>query len=162
MKKIEGFLYKAGFSRTKDSEYVSDWKMSKADAYQLLAKMVEKMPWIATSYDAFNMYSVKGEIKISEVIRQSDILHSKIKKLIDNPPGQNRGLSSAKKQAEAKKQVIQPEQLAESVGEEKFAVFSKNSQGENLNGQYNIAFKEDDQKKIEEALQKPKKPKRRI
>lgn len=95
-KRIEGFLSKAGFSRTKDSEYVSDRKMSTADAYQLLAKMVDKMPWIATSYDVFNMYSIKGEIKISEVIRQSDILHGKIKKLIDNPPGQTRGISSAK------------------------------------------------------------------
>ena len=54
------------------------------------------------------------------------------------------------------------EQLAESVGEDKFAVFSKNAQGENLNGQYNIAFKEDDQEKIETALNEPKKPKRRM
>ncbi len=56
----------------------------------------------------------------------------------------------------------QVEQLAESVGEDKFAVFSKNAQGENLNGQYNIAFKEDDQEKIETALQTQKKPKRRM
>ena len=56
----------------------------------------------------------------------------------------------------------QVEQLAESVGEDKFAVFSKNAQGENLNGQYNIAFKEDDQEKIETALKNPKKPKRRM
>ena len=54
------------------------------------------------------------------------------------------------------------EQLAESVGEDKFAVFSKNAQGENLNGQYNIAFKECDQEKIETALNEPKKPKRRM
>ena len=54
------------------------------------------------------------------------------------------------------------EQLAESVGEDKFAVFSKNAQGENLNGQYNIAFKEGDQEKIETALNEPKKPKRRM
>ena len=57
----------------------------------------------------------------------------------------------------------QVEQLAEETkGQELFAVFDKKANGENLNGQYNVAFKEDDQKKIEEALQKPKTPKRKI
>ena len=42
------------------------------------------------------------------------------------------------------------------------AVFDKKSSGENLNGQYNIAFKEGDQEKIETALKNPKKPKRRM
>ena len=54
----------------------------------------------------------------------------------------------------------QVEQLAEETkGQELFAVFDKKANGESLNGQYNIAFKEDDQQQIEEAL---KKPKRRI
>ena len=56
----------------------------------------------------------------------------------------------------------QVEQLAESVGEDRFAVFSKNAQGENLNGQYNVVFKEDDTAEIESALQKPKATKRKI
>ena len=57
----------------------------------------------------------------------------------------------------------QVEQLAEETeGQELFAVFDKKSSGENLNGQYNIAFKEGDQEKIETALKNPKKPKRRI
>ena len=57
----------------------------------------------------------------------------------------------------------QVEQLAESTkGQELFAVFSKNAKGENLNGQYNIAFKEDDTEIIESALQNPKKTKRKI
>ena len=57
----------------------------------------------------------------------------------------------------------QVEQLAEETkGEELFAVFDKKSSGENLNGQYNVAFKEEDQEKIETALKKPPKPKRRI
>ena len=57
----------------------------------------------------------------------------------------------------------QVEQLAEETkGQELFAVFDKKANGESLNGQYNIAFKEDDQQKIEEALNKPKKPKRNI
>ena len=57
----------------------------------------------------------------------------------------------------------QVEQLAEQTeGQELFAVFDKKANGESLNGQYNIAFKEEDQQKIEEALQKPKKPKRKI
>ena len=50
----------------------------------------------------------------------------------------------------------QVKQLAENVGEDKFAVFSKNAKGENLNGQYNIAFNEDDTEKVENALQNPK------
>ena len=50
----------------------------------------------------------------------------------------------------------QVKQLAENVGEDKFAVFSKNAKGENLNGQYNIAFNEDDTEKVESALQNPK------
>lgn len=57
----------------------------------------------------------------------------------------------------------QVEQLAEETKEQElFAVFDKKANGENLNGQYNVAFKEDDQKKIEEALQKPKTKKRKI
>ena len=56
----------------------------------------------------------------------------------------------------------QVEQLAESVGEDRFAVFSKNAQGENLNGQYNVVFKEDDTAEIESALQNPKTTKRKI
>ena len=56
----------------------------------------------------------------------------------------------------------QVEQLAESVGEDKFAVFSKNAQGKNLHGQYNVVFKEDDEKIIESALQNPKTTKRKI
>ena len=47
----------------------------------------------------------------------------------------------------------QVKQLAENVGENKFAVFSKNAKGENLNGQYNVAFNEDDTEKVENALQ---------
>ncbi|MDD6489222.1 MAG: relaxase/mobilization nuclease domain-containing protein [Clostridia bacterium] len=57
----------------------------------------------------------------------------------------------------------QVEQLAESTkGQELFAVFSKNAKGENLNGQYNIAFKEEDTALIESILQKPKTTKRKI
>ena len=56
----------------------------------------------------------------------------------------------------------QVEQLAENVGEDKFAVFSKNAQGKNLHGQYNVVFKEDDEKIIESALQNPKTTKRKI
>ena len=54
------------------------------------------------------------------------------------------------------------EHLAESIGEERFAVFSKNAQGENLNGQYNVVFKEDDTEEIETALKNPKTTKRKI
>ena len=50
----------------------------------------------------------------------------------------------------------QVKQLAENVGEDKFAVFSKNAKGENLDRQYNIAFNEDDTEKVENALQNPK------
>jgi hypothetical protein len=56
----------------------------------------------------------------------------------------------------------QVEQLAESVGEDRFAVFSKNAQGENLNSQYNVVFKEDDTAEIESALQNPKTTKRKL
>lgn len=57
----------------------------------------------------------------------------------------------------------QVEQLAESTnGQELFAVFSKNAKGENLNGQYNIAFKEEDTALIESVLQNPKTTKRKI
>ena len=56
----------------------------------------------------------------------------------------------------------QVEHLAESIGDDRFAVFSKNAQGENLNGQYNVAFKEDDAETIETALNKPKTTKRKI
>jgi len=54
------------------------------------------------------------------------------------------------------------EQLAESIGEDRFAVFSKNAQGENLNGQYNVVFKEDDTEEIETALKNPRTTKRKI
>ena len=54
------------------------------------------------------------------------------------------------------------EHLAESLGEDRFAVFSKNAQGENLNGQYNVVFKEDDTEEIETALKNPKTTKRKI
>lgn len=56
----------------------------------------------------------------------------------------------------------QVEQLAESISGDKFAVFSKNAKGENLNGEYNIAFKEEDTALIESALQNPKTTKRKI
>ena len=54
------------------------------------------------------------------------------------------------------------EHLAESVGDDRFAVFSKNSKGESLNGQYNVVFKEDDTEDIETALKNPKTTKRKI
>ena len=57
----------------------------------------------------------------------------------------------------------QVEQLAEQTeGQELFAVFDKKANGESMNGQYNIAFKEEDQQKIEEALQNPRTTKRKI
>ena len=57
----------------------------------------------------------------------------------------------------------QVEQLAEQTeGQELFAVFDKKANGESLNGQYNIAFKEDDQQKIEEVLKKSRTTKRKI
>ena len=52
----------------------------------------------------------------------------------------------------------QVEQLAaDTPGKELFAVFDKKTDGANQNGQYNIAFKEDDTEKIEQALRKQKK-----
>ena len=53
---------------------------------------------------------------------------------------------------------VQVEQLDEDMqGQELFAVFDKKTDGANQNGQYNIAFKEEDTEKIEKALKKPKK-----
>ncbi|MBQ5561665.1 MAG: hypothetical protein IIT46_18070, partial [Lachnospiraceae bacterium] len=53
---------------------------------------------------------------------------------------------------------LQVEQLATNTqGQELFAVFDKKTDGANQNGQYNIAFKEEDTEKIEKALKKPKK-----
>ena len=54
------------------------------------------------------------------------------------------------------------EHLAESISDDRFAVFSKNAQGENLNGQYNVVFKEDDTEEIETALKNPRTTKRKI
>ena len=52
----------------------------------------------------------------------------------------------------------QVEQLADDTqGKELFAVFDKKTDGQNSNGQYNIAFKESDTEKIEQALKKTKK-----
>ena len=52
----------------------------------------------------------------------------------------------------------QVEQLAsDTQGQELFAVFDKKTNGTSTNGQYNIAFKEDDTEKIERALRKTKK-----
>ncbi|MEE3451751.1 MAG: hypothetical protein VZR27_13870, partial [Acutalibacteraceae bacterium] len=52
----------------------------------------------------------------------------------------------------------QVEQLAaDTQGQELFAVFDKKTDGASTNGQYNIAFKEDDTEKIDKALRKPKK-----
>lgn len=46
----------------------------------------------------------------------------------------------------------QVEQLAASGNDELFAVFNKNAKGESLGESYNIAFKESDEQKIDEAL----------
>ena len=84
------------------------------------------------------------------------ILHSlypdKYKAETDNlfSVGRNSRINKLLK-AEALDQV---EQLAESVGEDKFAVFSKNTDGKEQDGQYNIAFKEDDQNRIDTALRR--------
>ena len=56
----------------------------------------------------------------------------------------------------------QVEQLAESISDDRFAVFSKNAKGESLNGQYNVVFKEDDTEEIEAALKNPRTTKRKI
>ena len=53
---------------------------------------------------------------------------------------------------------LQVEQLDEDMqGQELFAVFDKKTDGAITTGQYNIAFKEGDMEKIEQALRKPKK-----
>ena len=53
---------------------------------------------------------------------------------------------------------VQVEQLAaDTQGQEFFSVFDKKTDGQNSNGQYNIAFKESDTEKIEQALKKTKK-----
>ena len=52
----------------------------------------------------------------------------------------------------------QVEQLAaDTQGQELFAVFDKKTDGQNSNGQYNIAFKESDTEKIEQALKNEQK-----
>lgn len=53
----------------------------------------------------------------------------------------------------------QVEQLAASGNDELFAVFNKNAKGESLGESYNIAFKESDEQKINEALNNPNKRK---
>lgn len=53
----------------------------------------------------------------------------------------------------------QVEQLASSGNDELFAVFNKNAKGESLGESYNIAFKESDEQKIDEALSRTNKRK---
>lgn len=53
----------------------------------------------------------------------------------------------------------QVEQLAASGNDELFAVFNKNAKGESLGESYNIAFKESDEQKINEALSRTNKRK---
>lgn len=53
----------------------------------------------------------------------------------------------------------QVEQLAASGNDELFAVFNKNAKGESLGESYNIAFKESDEQKINEALSRKNKRK---
>lgn len=53
----------------------------------------------------------------------------------------------------------QVEQLAASGNDELFAVFNKNAKGESLGESYNIAFKESDEQKIDEALSRKNKRK---
>ena len=52
---------------------------------------------------------------------------------------------------------VQVEQLADAIPEkDTFAVFDKKTEGKNQSDTYNIAFKEEDTEKIEQALRKPK------
>lgn len=53
----------------------------------------------------------------------------------------------------------QVEQLAASGNDELFAVFNKNAKGESLGENYQIAFKESDEQKIDEALSRKNKRK---
>ena len=82
-----------------------------------------------------NLFSVGRNSRINKLLKAKALLRSQKMKY--------RTLS--------KEQV---EQLAESVGEDKFAVFSKNADGKDQDGQYNIAFKEDDQNRIDTALRR--------
>lgn len=54
---------------------------------------------------------------------------------------------------------LQVEQLAASGNDELFAVFNKNAKGESLGENYQIAFKESDEQKIDEALSRKNKRK---
>ena len=53
----------------------------------------------------------------------------------------------------------QVEQLAASGNDELFAVFNKDAKGESLGENYQIAFKESDEQKIDEALSRKNKRK---
>lgn len=93
---ISKFLKRHGFERIKDTTYISKSKISKSALFDVLGELFERHSWFALSNDTIKCYSINKEIDIYSIIAQNKDLVTEIEVMEAFPPGQARGISSAK------------------------------------------------------------------
>lgn len=92
---ISRFMKSNGFEHLKDTTYISKAAMSEPKFFKTISSLVSKYPWLYLSNDVFKCYSVDKEFSFADIVKGNYGLLDRIHLLEQNPPGQNRGLSSA-------------------------------------------------------------------
>lgn len=92
---ISRFMKSNGFEHLKDTTYISKAAMSEPKFFKTIISLVSKYPWLYLSNDVFKCYSVDKEFSFADIVKGNYGLLDRIHLLEQNPPGKNRGLSSA-------------------------------------------------------------------
>lgn len=96
---IKRFMKKNSFEHNQYSAYISKDRMSRYDIRDFMESMYKKLPWFPLCSNKVMLSELNSQEKILTSIVKIKAIKAMIDKLKDNPPGQNRGISSVQNPA---------------------------------------------------------------
>lgn len=92
---IKRFMTKNGFEHNQYSAYISKDRMSRYDIRDFMESMYKKLPWFPLCANRVMLSELNSQEKLLTSITKIKAIKILIDKLKANPPGKNRGISSA-------------------------------------------------------------------
>lgn len=96
---IKRFMTQNDFEHNQYSAYISKDRITQYKIRSVMRAMYQKLPWFPLCANKVMLSELNSQEKLLISITKIKAIKTMIDKLKANPPGQNRGLSSAKKPA---------------------------------------------------------------
>ena len=94
---IKRFMTKNGFEHNQYSAYISKDRITQYKIRSIMKSMYQKLPWFPLCANKVMLSELNSQEKLLTSIIKIKAIKTMIDKLKANPPGQNRGLFTAKK-----------------------------------------------------------------